>query len=99
MNSRCGLINESNPCRCARKTRAFFEAGHLDRDVLRFQRDRVASIRDVASREAGVVFQKVADDYPALHRQHAFTDPQQLAQRLSSLLEDTALSGLLPSQA
>ena len=97
MNGHCGLINESNPCRCARKTRAFFEAGHLDRDELKFQRDRVASIGEMASREAGVVFEKVSHDYPTLYRQHAFTDPKQLAQRLSKLLEDTALDGLLPS--
>ena len=95
MNGHCGLINKSNPCRCARKTRAFFEAGHLDREQLEFQRDRVASIGDVAAREAGVVFEKVPQDYPALYRQPAFTDPQQLTQRLSTLLEDTALGGLL----
>jgi len=97
MNGQCGLINEENPCRCAHKTRAFFEAGHLDRHELKFQRDRVASIGDVASREAGVVSLKVNHDYPALYRQHAFTDPSQLTERLSTLLEDTALSGLLPS--
>ncbi|MBN4049461.1 RNA polymerase sigma factor [bacterium AH-315-N03] len=97
MNGQCGLIDKSNPCRCAHKTRAFFEAGHLDRRNLEFQRDRVASIGDMASREAGVVFEKLKHDYPALYRQHAFTDPQQLKQRLSTLLEDTALGGLLPS--
>ena len=98
MNGHCGLINKSNPCRCARKTRAFFEAGHLDRGALAFQRDRVASIAGMASREAGVVYDKVTHDYPALYRQHAFTDPRQLTRRLSTLLEDTALGGLLPSE-
>lgn len=94
MNGHCGLINKSNPCRCARKTRAFFEAGHLDRK-LAFQRDRVSSIGEMAPREAGVVYEKLTHDYPALYRQHAFTDPQQLTQRLSRMLEDTALGGLL----
>ncbi len=97
MNGQCGLINKSNPGRGAHRTRAFFEAGHLKRGELEFQRDRVASIADVASREAGVVFEKLTHDYPALYRQHAFTDPEQLTQRLSTLLEDTALDGLLPS--
>ncbi|RLB51992.1 MAG: RNA polymerase subunit sigma-70, partial [Deltaproteobacteria bacterium] len=97
MNGHCGLINEENPCRCAQKTRAFFEAGHLDRGKLGFQRDRVASIGDVAPREAGVVYEKLTHDYPTLYRQHAFTDPQELTQRLSKMLEDTALHGLLPS--
>ncbi|MBV1857834.1 MAG: RNA polymerase sigma factor [Nannocystaceae bacterium] len=97
MNGNCGLINEDNPCRCARKTRAFMSAGFVDRNDLKFQRDRVASIDQVASRDAAVVYDKLTNDYPALYRKHSFSDPQQLAQRLSTMLQDTALGGLLPS--
>ena len=97
MNGHCGLINKANPCRCARKTRAFFEAGHLDRDELKFQRNRLATIGEVAPRDAGVVYEKLTNDYPALYRKHPFSDPKQLADRLSTMLEDTALGGLLPS--
>ncbi|MCH9688717.1 MAG: RNA polymerase sigma factor [Deltaproteobacteria bacterium] len=97
MNGHCGLINKDNPCRCARKTRAFFEAGHLDRKELKFQRDRVASIGEVASRDAAVVYEKLTNDYPALYRKHPFSDPKQLAERLSTLLQGTALDGLLGS--
>jgi RNA polymerase sigma factor (sigma-70 family) len=95
MDNKCGLINKDNPCRCARKTRAFFEAGHLDRDVLMFQRNRLASIGEMAPREAGVVYDKLTNDYPALYRKHSFSDPEQLAERLSTMLEDTELNGLL----
>lgn len=97
MNGNCGLIDTNNPCRCARKTRTFMNAGFVDRDDLKFQRDRVASIDQVALREASVVYDKLTNDYPALYRKHSFSDPQQLAQRLSTMLEDTALGGLLPS--
>jgi RNA polymerase sigma factor (sigma-70 family) len=96
MNGQCGLINKDNPCRCARKTRAFFELGHLDRGELKFQRNRVASIGEMAPREAGALYEKLTNDYPALYREHPFSDPEQLATRLSSMLEDTALGGLLP---
>ncbi len=65
MNGHRGLIDKKKPCRCARKTRAFFEAGHLDRK-LEFQRDRVASIDEMAPREASVVYEKLTADYPAL---------------------------------
>jgi RNA polymerase sigma factor (sigma-70 family) len=99
MSGNCGLINMSSPCRCAKKTRAFFEAGHLDRDALSFQKDRVGSIGEIASREAGAVFEKVSVDYPALYREHAFTDPKHLATRISTLLEDTPLGDLLPSES
>lgn len=97
MNGQCGLIDKSNPCRCARKTRTFLNAGFVDRNDLRFQRDRIASIDQVASREAGVVFEKLTNDYPALYRKHPFSDPKQLADRLSTMLEDTSLRGLLPA--
>ncbi len=99
MNDKCGLINKDNPCRCARKTRAFVEAGHLDRRDLKFQRDRLASIGEMAPGSAAAVYDKLNNDYPALYRAHAFSDPKQLAQRLSKLIEDTALDGLLaPSE-
>lgn len=95
MNDKCGLINKDNPCRCARKTRAFMMAGFVDKDDLKFQRDRVSSIDRQAPRDAGVVYEKLTNDYPALFRQHPFADPKTLAQRLSTMLEDTALSDLL----
>ncbi len=96
MNDQCGLINKNNPCRCARKTRTFLQAGFVDRRELKFQRDRIASISQVAPHDAGVVYEKLTNDYPALFREHPFSDPQQLAERLSTMLEDTALGGLLP---
>jgi len=96
MNGNCGLINESNSCRCTRKTRAFFEAGHLDRQ-LRFQRDRVASVGEVAPRDAAALTEKLNNDYPALYREHSFCDPPELAQRLATMLADTPLNDLLPS--
>ena len=97
MHSKCGLINKSNPCRCARKTRAFIESGHLDRRDLKFQRDRVASIAEAAPRDASVVCDKLEHDYPALYREHAFSDPKTLKKRLSAMLEGTALDGLIAS--
>lgn len=30
MQDKCGLINHSNPCRCAKKTLAFIKAGYVD---------------------------------------------------------------------
>ena len=68
-----------------------------DRHGLRFQTDRLASIGDVAPREASVLSNKIDEEYPALYRQHAFCDPKQLGQRLSDILQDTALEDLLAS--
>ncbi len=97
MDGQCGLLNKNNPCRCARKTRGFMEAGYVSRHDLKFRRDRVASISEVASNDASIVFERVTRDYPALFREHPFSDPKQLKARLSKLLENTALDDLLPS--
>ena len=42
MNDRCGLVNRSNPCRCAKKTRGFMQAGYVDPESLLFARERIA---------------------------------------------------------
>src|SRR5207245_5666757 len=39
MNDRCGLVNPTNPCRCAKKTRAFMQAGYVDPRNLLFARE------------------------------------------------------------
>src|SRR3990167_7693094 len=50
MQDKCGLVNTANPCRCAKKTRGFIKAGHIDPSNLRFARERVTHVRDVAAR-------------------------------------------------
>jgi len=50
MQEKCGLINPDNPCRCAKKTRGFITAGHIDPLKLRFAHERVTYVRDVAAR-------------------------------------------------
>jgi len=36
MNDKCGLVNPANPCRCAKKTRGFMQAGYVDPAKLLF---------------------------------------------------------------
>jgi hypothetical protein len=36
MQNKCGLVNTDNPCRCAKKTRAFIKAGFVNPVSLRF---------------------------------------------------------------
>jgi RNA polymerase sigma factor (sigma-70 family) len=48
MNGTCGLVNPSNPCRCAKKTQAFIDKGYLDPARLQFTAERIERVRDVA---------------------------------------------------
>ena len=70
MQDKCGLVNTANPCRCARKTRGFIAAGHIDPNNLRFARERVTHVRDVAERVSteitglDVTYAEVYRDHP-----------------------------------
>src|SRR5215469_13583 len=48
MNDKCGLVNQANPCRCAKKTRGFIEAGHVDPKNLLFVRDRICEVKEAS---------------------------------------------------
>jgi RNA polymerase sigma factor (sigma-70 family) len=63
MNGKCGLVNQANPCRCARKTRGFIDKGYVDPSRLQFVDERLVQIRRVT---AGRV-----SELDALERAHA----------------------------
>ena len=48
MNDKCGLVNQANPCRCAKKTRGFIQAGYVDPKNLLFVRERIGEVREAA---------------------------------------------------
>jgi RNA polymerase sigma factor (sigma-70 family) len=63
MNDQCGLVNPSNPCRCARKTRGFIDKGYVDPKNLQFVSERLVQIRTVTPSRVG--------ELDALERRHA----------------------------
>lgn len=63
MNDKCGLVNQANPCRCARKASGFMKNGWLDANKLEFSKDRIATMKDVAADRL--------DELQAMDRQHA----------------------------
>jgi len=63
MNRKCGLVNQANPCRCARKASGFMKQGWLDPSNLQFSKDRLATIQDIAPDRL--------DELQALDRRHA----------------------------
>jgi RNA polymerase sigma factor (sigma-70 family) len=86
MNDKCGLVNKSNPCRCAKKTRGFIQAGHVDPDNLLFSRERISSVREAAPQmyqSIKTLDAKCADIY----RRHPFYKPPDLSQMLRRLVE------------
>ncbi len=90
MNDKCGLVNQENPCRCAKKTRGFIEAGHVDPENLLFVRDRICQVREAVPKAYETI--KNLDDRCAdIYRGHPFYKPPELGQRLRQLVESPDL--------
>lgn len=92
MNDKCGLVNQANPCRCARKANGFMRNGWLDAHNLQFSKDRIAAVHDVAADRL--------DELQALERQHAelyrlqpFLAGPDLAQKLRAILQQSGFGG------
>ena len=86
MDRKCGLVNAANPCRCARKTQAFINAGFVDPANLLFATAHVTRVRELAPRVHEDVSALDAA-YAAVHRDHPFHTPPALAGAIRTLLE------------
>lgn len=72
MNNQCGLVNKSNPCRCAKKTRGFIEEGHVDPHRLLFVPEHFERVRDIASETVGEIDDVVERQHADIFRDHPF---------------------------
>jgi hypothetical protein len=96
MQGKCGLVNSSNPCRCAKKTQGFVQLGYIDPQNLLFARHRVIHVREVAERRSEEL-DAVYADYAELHRQHPFHESPDFASSLRVLLERSKIRPVFDS--
>jgi RNA polymerase sigma factor (sigma-70 family) len=90
MNDKCGLVNPANPCRCAKKTRGFIQAGHVDPENLLFVRERICNTREAAPKTYQAI--KTLDDKCAeIYRGHPFYRAPDLVQMVRRLVLSPAL--------
>lgn len=85
MQDKCGLVNTANPCRCAKKTRGFIKAGHIDPSNLRFARERVTHVRDVAARVTAEIT-GLDEAYAEVYRDHPFQNSPDFVAALRELM-------------
>jgi hypothetical protein len=86
MNDKCGLVNPANPCRCARKTRGFVEAGYVDPQHLLFARERIRRVRDVAP-AASMALASLDARCGEVFRDHPFHDGPDVVPALRRLIQ------------
>ncbi len=86
MNDKCGLVNQANPCRCAKKTRGFIQAGHVDPQNLLFVRERICEVREAAPKVHEAI-DTLDGKCAEIFRGHPFYKPPDLGQMLRRLVE------------
>src|SRR5437016_6826579 len=91
MHDKCGLVNRANPCRCAKKTRGFIQAGYVDPANLLFARARLQQVREAAPKvhEAlSTLDEKCAE----IFRGHPFYKAPDIAPMLRRLVTTTHIT-------
>lgn len=95
MNNQCGLVNKANPCRCAKKTKGFIEAGHVDPRQLLFAGRHVERVKDVAAETVREIDDLVDRQHADIFRGHPFLQPNDQIDWLRRTLESDGLSSAL----
>lgn len=75
MNERCGLVNKSNPCRCAKKTRGYIEAGFVDPKNLKFNSRHKKKIYELSQENALSISNTVEEVYKNIFQKHPLQEP------------------------
>ena len=88
MHGQCGLVNPTNPCRCAKKTRGFIEAGHVDPDNLQFVPSRRRRITEAAEGVTRTIENTVDEQFAAIFREQPFLEPRDQVGWLRQLLDN-----------
>ena len=86
MDNKCGLINKSNPCRCARKTAGFIKMGFVDPINLNFQKNTIANINKVIDQKVENYNGEVISEYQKLFREHPFLQSPDKLKSIKNLL-------------
>lgn len=85
MNNKCGLVNQSNPCRCARKAAGFMRNGWLDPSNRQFSKDRIAEINEMAPDRLNEL-QDLDRKHAEIYRMQPFLAGPDLANRLREIV-------------
>lgn len=94
LQNKCGLANDANPCRCAKKTQGFIRDGYVDPRHLLFARAHVTRVREVAEKTCDNL-DALDTAYAELHRDHPFQQPADFVAALRALINRTEFKSTL----
>jgi len=88
MNNKCGLINKSNPCRCDKKTKAFIQAGWVDKENLKFNTSYLKRISEVAPDKSNDLNDLTEIKYADLFKTQPFQEKDHNKNLFDNLIND-----------
>ncbi len=88
MQGQCGLVNPNNTCRCAKKTRGFIEAGHVDPSHLQFVPAHLRRITEAAEGVTRTIEKTLDEQYAVVFREQPFLEPKDQVGWLRQLLDN-----------
>jgi RNA polymerase sigma factor (sigma-70 family) len=91
MNGKCGLVNQANPCRCARKATGFMRNGWLDPNNRQFSKDHIAAMKTMVPDRLDEL-QDLDRQHAALYRNQPFLAGPDLAGRLREILSQSGFT-------
>jgi RNA polymerase sigma factor (sigma-70 family) len=94
MQNKCGLVNTNNPCRCAKKTKAFIKAGFVIPEKLRFKGDHLMRIETVSGERQKDLEDLYANEYRKLFLDHTYLQGPDFNRLLSDLLSSDRLNNI-----
>jgi RNA polymerase sigma factor (sigma-70 family) len=97
MNQRCGLVNKSNPCRCARKTKAYIEAGYVDPNNLKFNARYKKKMYDLSKQQAVSISNTVEDLNKNIFQQHPLQEPLTTTKIVEEIFNNDLIKLILDS--
>ena len=91
MDNKCGLVNKSNPCRCARKTAGFIKMGFVNPINLHFQKNTLANINKVINKKVSSYNDDVIPEYQKLYQEHPFLQSPEKLESIKYLLSSKTI--------
>ena len=87
LRDNCSLVNPANDCKCARKTRAFIQAGFVDPNKLEFTQTHLRKVREVAAQRAAEQVDAYMEVAASVYHGHPFYQPAEQAELLRRVLQ------------
>jgi RNA polymerase sigma factor (sigma-70 family) len=88
MHDKCGLMDENNPCKCEKKTRALIESGYVNPKNLLFSINYVHSVESAAGDKARRLDELMDVQSQKLFRENPFQEPPDFVESLRKILDN-----------